>query len=949
MVKMRRVVMRGTFALLAALSVGVAQGADYYLKSGATDLSLPSSYTIGSADGADATTTPGGNDEVIVPSGTFSFNANSASFTTLSGVKRVRPQEGAVLEITVNEGDSCVFNAPVNDNGTVGAVANDAPTLNYWGRIVKKGNGSLTLASFGKTKNGSYNQDYLATIEIAEGALKLPQTASTYMNFGNVVIADGATLFTCRNGTNGVGTYLHSLSGYGIVTNETTSAVGAPFGLHKRQSVANSEFHGRICAPVYIQNYGHLTQFGHDTGINSRVRVSRNEGHLNDGFGMGVYSFEDVALLGPEAYVDLNDDGGGIHYFGGADATVSKTIRLYTYTYPAFLDAGSHGGLTFSGYDGISVNMMGSNSQSVQKWLVLTGSNTVPCNITGKFKESNFGGTFATYRTIFTQKLGSGTWRMSGNRGHGGGFAIEEGTLQFDTIAERGVDCSLGFSTNLSAACSVSDPVPVPYAFTLGSTNEAVPTAAFEFVGEKSSICSTRPLVLAGAGGSLRASGASGAEDERGARLGFSGVSARDAGETTLVLDGDNVKFNTAANITDGDGTVSVVKDGAGEWYLSGTNSFSGDLRVKAGTLTVLGPKYTWFRFTVKQLGLRDNNRMQVRELALYDRQGVRQNICLKVDTNEVENAKISGQTHFPDSDWAGLLPGSFAFGSATLKCSYGTNANVNRGVDQFFDDVGNAVSAGVTRFDGTTSYGNIFEMYVYSTANAKMYIHDDNPNSWIPFVMRLTNGAPEIVAYDIQGMGTGNQDYMPNKGTMEASVDGIFWDLVETNETGEAVAVHDYDIKGRNIGNTWYSDNSSSVNWNPATGTTPRPGKGFPMRPRADLPMPLQNVRSVAVDAGATLRTETETVISSLKVDSQGAGTLEGFTFAASGTLDVVHDGKVRNVVDLPGTYVSCSGFENLAKWTLKINGEPTSKVHAEVVDGKVRIYPDGMMLTVR
>ena len=96
-------------------------------------------------------------------------------------------------------------------------------------------------------------------------------------------------------------------------------------------------------------------------------------------------------------------------------------MSLYTYNYPAFVDAGWHGGLTFSGGWTVNGTTTPATILNVQKWIVLMGSNEVPCKITGSFVDSDFGTTsdpLDSLRTIFTQKLGSGTWSFLGRRWH---------------------------------------------------------------------------------------------------------------------------------------------------------------------------------------------------------------------------------------------------------------------------------------------------------------------------------------------------------------------------------------------------------------------------------------------------------------------------------------------------------------------------------------------------
>ncbi len=930
-------------------------GANYYLKPGATDFSVPAGYTMDEAGNTQATSVPSATDEVIVPAGTFRIDVSSASFATLSSVARVRPMENAILEFTAAEGVTGIFNAPVNYEGSSAEYWNSKN--HHFGKIVKKGLGTLVLASCGRTVYGSYNQDYTTGIDLQEGVLKLPQYASGDMYLGDLTMAEGTTLVTCGNLNNSslrTSTLLRSLSGYGIVTNESVRASGQIFGPYARDAYVENVFHGRLCDPVRIWLGGRITHYGHDTGITQAVVVESNKGYLNDGRGRGVYSFEDVALLGSHNVMEFYGEGAGFHYFGGKDAVIDKEVQIYTTIYPAFIDAGWYGGLSFTGNWVVGGDVL---QRAVSKWVVLTGSNTVPCVITGEFSENTFSGKQETKvdtpHGIFVQKLGSGTWRLGGTRNHGGGFAIEEGTLQFDSVAEKGVASALGNSTNLTAACSVRNPTHVDYAFSLGSTKLETPSAIFEFIGAKSCVSSTRPLVLKGSGGTIKASGTDGA------RLGFGDISAFDDVDTNVILGGENTKFNVAANITDGKGTVGVVKKGIGEWYLSGTNTFSGNLHVAEGILNVLWSKYSWFRFTVRQTGNRSYT-LKFRQLALYDAKGIRQNICLKVKPPVVtpENASY----YWPDMDWCGLEPGSFAYGlnEKAFKSTYDPATYV----DQIFSDVGNTCKGGTVRFDGETSYGKEFLVnYRHSANDAWLNIRKETPASWIPFVMRLTNGAPEIASYDIESFyHTADTNKWPKIGSMEASVDGIAWDFVETNAVGEVVVEHDYDFSiplgssnpGVNKGNAnrWFSDGTAQINWNSDKGTTARPGTGFPMRSRADIPMPLQNVRSVSVASGATLRaSEPGIVLKALKVDSVNAGTIEGFTFAKTGTLKVVMtgDNSAHKSIVLPGTYESCDGLDNIAKWTLDIDGNVPRKYRLGVSNGKITLLPYGLAISIR
>ncbi len=918
-------------ALCAAVSAAYG-GTTYYFKVGATDFTEPSNYATDSAGTQTATSIPGAEDQIILPdNATFAIAGGDANFNVLSGVRRIRPRANSVLEFTIADGATSTLNAAVNwdADSKMWNVENGTDAIHHWGKIVKKGGGTLILAASGTMKYGiTVNQDYFTAIDLQQGTLKLPQHAVGNMYFGDLTMAEGTTLVTCGDVSDSSlarATLLRSLNGYGIVTNETGRSSGQICTTYERNVVACSEFHGKFCHPVRHWLNGRFVQYGHETGITQPVTVQYNLGHLNDGYDRGVYSFEDVALLGSNANIQFYSTGGGIHYFGGVDAEMAKNVNLYSYAYPGFFDAGWHGGIRCTGSWNVSADTANS---IVQKWLVLTGSNTVPCTIEGAFAEKNsVTNQYGVPYTIVVQKLGSGTWRFKNDRSHAGGFAIEEGTLQFDSIAEKGVKSALGLSTNLTEICSVANPTSVDYAFSLGSTSENAPDAAFEFAGAKSCQSGTRPLALKGKGGSIRASGTDGA------RLGFGGISALAAGETTLVLDGTNTQSNVATGITDGNGVVSVVKDGSGDWYLSGTNTFSGDLLVKSGTLTVQGSKYSWFRFTIKEMG--SNTRyMQFRQLALYDPNGVRQNIGLHVNPPaSTPYSSTSNVSYSPDSDWMALEPGSFAFGSNDFLCKYTETTYV----DQILSD--SYISAGG------------FKTQIFTTDNKARNLSKDDPSTWVPFVMRLTNGAPEIVRYDIQSLSnSGNTNTWPKVASMEASVDGIHWELVETNVTGEVLTDHAYDFSiayggSSNNANRWYSDGTEFVSGQA------RPGAGFPIRGHADIPTPLQNVRSVSVAAGATLKTDAGVEIRSLKVDSAGAGTIDGFSFAENGTLDVTIAGAVPQDTLLPGTYVNYRGLENVARWDLKINGSQagTKKYVVSVRDGAIHLLRRGFIVYFR
>ena len=1155
---MKRIVM---IMLALCASARVAFGTEYYLKSGVTDLSAAASYTTGSAGGADATTPPGSSDEVWIPAGTFAIAGDSASFTTLSGVQRVRPDDGAILEFTIADNYTRTFESPINYNG--GFNYGDEANLRCYGKILKKGNGTLILAASGKTRSTSgYYQDYMTQIELREGTLKLPQYTDKDIYFGDIVMSNGTTLVTCGNmnsPNDPIFTYMRSFNGDGIVTNETGRTGGQTFTPYTRNAKVENVFRGRICFPAKLWLQGRLTHYGHDTGIAQQITVEHNHGHLNDGYDYGVYSFEDVALFGPQDWIQLYGLGGGLHYFGAVDATINKTMSLYTYNYPAFVDAGWHGGLTFSGSWTVNGTTSPATILNVQKWLVLTGSNEAPCKITGSFLDSNFGSTsdpLDSLRTIFTQKLGSGTWSFLGTRSHGGGFAIEEGTLQFEWIDEKGMFSSLGLSTNLTTACSVRDPEHVDYAFALGSTSASAPEAVFEYTGRIPATSTTRPLVLAGKGGSLSASNG---------RLTFGGISARDANSSpTLTLTGTGSVVNVAKDISDGaaGAKVNVTKDGTGTWALEGDQTFTGDITVKKGTLAIRAPvaaqyaDYKWFRLSIAQLGDGSSNTLQMRQISLFDKDGVRQNEGLTLaGPSELDAANYDltivaaeigpGKAYYDksaagktahsnsisgnqgtlakafDGYYSGSVGGLFAIswknGSSACKPSpsdrstwipivmhlvdsanpithfdiegfgyqsnggqslptrilleashnglvweevysnvdtskpllaqsntgynrwisddvgadsnrsrplgkgmtlsksgdiehayfswfrlsiaeLGTNGTVSTADDNhwnvrqigLYDKDGNRLNSGLTMAEGpitanggtrvilgtvpqagqvgydASAAGNKIKAThagelnlcfddVYSGDNAgrnNLYLltpsggdlpsRQRNRRSWIPIVMHLANPV-ELHHFDIETMNN-HKHQTPKRLMLEGSADGENWYAIFDNaSTGEEFP----DVPTPY--NWWLSDGVQASNASHA-----RPaGTGFtvstPYVPDEPAATQFPDGVNVQVLPGATLTTTATNVIKSLRVDSSGAGTLDGFSFADAGTIDVVFGDGVPRPVVLSGTYENCTGLENIAGWAVKLNGMRSYGYRAKVQNGNICIIPKGMTMSFK
>ena len=138
--------------------------------------------------------------------------------------------------------------------------------------------------------------------------------------------------------------------------------------------------------------------------------------------------------------------------------------------------------------------------------------------------------------------------------------------------------------------------------------------------------------------------------------------------------------------------------------------------------------------------------------------------------------------------------------------------------------------------------------------------------------------------------------------------------------------------------GGQWYSNSSAVTTDNP-------PGYAFGTT-ETGLFVKMDSVAYVGVSGGGTVKAVAPISTSGLKVDASTGGTVDGFTFAASGTLEVVgFDGQMN---ELPVTFQNKAGLENVQDWTVTGAGVPLgTKVKAR--DGRLRLVPPGTTLILR
>jgi autotransporter-associated beta strand protein len=386
------------------------------------------------------------------------------------------------------------------------------------------------------------------------------------------------------------------------------------------------------------------------------------------------------------------------------------------------------------------------------------------------------------------------------------------------------------------------------------------------------------------------------------------GVSAMNAGAKTLVLGGASTMENVVWDVTDGEGTVSVEKRGSGSWTLGGASSFSGNLTVKEGTLIVRNDKgapYKWFKLVIKETassnpelkpGLTFTDQIGLVEWGLYDGEGRRVN-------------KITNSADGYDLPFETLRPAQIAFTGKPAWVNGDKNAGTYRGATELVDGTWDSL-------DIRVKYGVAPSL--------------DSPETWMPIVMRLADEAGIVRYYDLFNGDMAYLNRYVTAYTIEGSTDGYSWEEVcSTNGAVTASTKQGWLTGGGEFGD--------------------RPGKGIEIRGTGTNDCcSLSAVANVTVASGATLKAVGEIELSSLTVDcASGAGTIEGFSLAASGELRVVN--APRYGCDLPLEFKNARGIANLKQWRVDADGNMDRMELSVGADGKVRLRRKGFLLLCR
>jgi fibronectin-binding autotransporter adhesin len=434
-------------------------------------------------------------------------------------------------------------------SGTVSA------TLAGTGGLTKSTNGLLVLS-------GSNSYTGVTTLSGTGGTLQFATRNALYgggtANWTAANINTG-TLSTLALNVGGAGefssgdvtTLLASLGGLGGAVNndglragarigfDTTNAPGGTFTI--ADNLANSTGTGGGTLGVTKLGSGTLTL----SGTNTYTGPTRVEaGVLRMGSATAFGSGNNVVLAGGE--IDLSVFGAtvGTLTVGGTDAAVTGSGTLtvggnVTYT------STPTGGRIETGLD------LGGAARTFTVGGDGTGSNAL--TVSGPITSA--GG---------ITKVGTGRLVLDGTSSFTGKTALEAGVLEIASVADAGTSSALGAATGTNARIDLG-------------TGTTVPTLRYVGGGHETN----RGLYLAGGtgGGAILEAAGPGA-------VMFTGSVTAAAGAKTLTLTGTSTADNTLTRIGD---AVGVDKTGPGVWRLTGTSTFTRQVRVLEGTLLVSG------------------------------------------------------------------------------------------------------------------------------------------------------------------------------------------------------------------------------------------------------------------------------------------------------------------------------------------------------------------------
>ena len=800
----------------------------------------------------------------------------------------------------------------ISTNVTIGTK------FNLWGTgyVVKRGAGNLMFAPSSLTydsQNRCY--DYRERFIVEKGDVIFPQeVASSGKGYfhGSLAVSNGCTVVMeggHKSSENHSIYFTGGICGDGnlMCTNSTAECRLYVCG-------GTEPFSGELTgANIVLYVNGPIMLAGTNNTFKSIYHKggtvgARKFGNKTDTSSLGAYNNEVLNT-------DYHGDMGFLCLATEADGVQScyRTLRDYDASARLVFDGGAYGGLKLGAPWNSTAMIIQVYFGKYMKEMVLTGSNTeecvFACNVvpSADHAESEYGYYYLT-------KKGTGTWRMSVMRTEVlkklAGIGVENGTLRFDTIAERGSYCSFGLSTNLFGyaykGTIASAPPEVDYAIRLGNAANLEEEGTFEYMGPSSSptetFCETRKIAVTGNGRLKNGSSV---------RLNWRGVKSvpmpdgsANPALSTLTLDGDTAPgFLTDVTEEPGAAPLKIAKDGESSWHLEGNLTFSGGIDVKKGLLTLSNCRnWNWYRLVMKQnkgCGATDGdwrtNAVYIGELGLFDANG-----------NRLNESLVKG----PDT--AKTNPYHLSPGRMIVDCNQHSTSTFAR------------------MFDGDGTKNSLFQF-------AKP-LSEEDPTSWKHIYMHLEGGKSAVSSFDISypnGIGGAYKYSELTHFAIEGSTDGSSWHTI-TNVT-------DFTFANKQ---KWSISGAGITLGGTVTG-------GAPLDtaiPAEALPEVLPNgISSLKVDHGATFTVYGEPLaVSNVVVDVScgGVGTITGVSFASEGVI-TVENLPVGGAVMSSGNLMACEGGANISRWRVETNQTKMYKV--SVTAAGIKVYRPGTTMVLR
>ena len=883
----------------AAMLLPAAASADLYYWQGDEDSDPldPSNYKDSGGAAITALPPPGSSVHDQRNGMTMKFTDASASF--LASLASVGPRTDSRVIIDVST------------NITIGTK------FNLWGTgyVVKRGAGTMTLAPESLTYDSSNRcYDYRERFIVEGGDVIFPQNVAsdkrTYF-LGGLAISNGCTVALFAG--------MHGSGGYNVRISETGLCGAGRLICTNSSSVCNlypysseEPFSGELFATnvtLYVNGMIKLT------GTNNTVKGNYHTGGTlaarKFGGGAGASS------LGSSDTFALNSSSLDVRFLclateeDGAQSWY-RQLRAWDASSRIVFDGGAYGGLKL-GYP------WASSTLAIQVYfgkymteLVLTGSNTTECifsaNVVPKSTAED-----ANYGFFYISKRGTGTWRMANNGRNGdikktAGIGVENGTLRFETVAEMGSYCTLGYPNGPLLGYpyrgAIADAPPeVDYAIRLGNVTNLEEEGTFEYVGTTTAFCKTRKIAVTGNGRLKTGS------DLKLKWRGVKGVVPPEGGDnpplSTLTLDGDSAPgFITDVTEEAGSAPLRIAKDGDSSWHLDGDLTFTGGIDVRKGLLTVANYRnYRLYRLVMKQnrgsgdtAGDWKTNTVYFGEIGLFDRDGKRLNEGLSLG---VGTAKTNAFR---------LLQGQMI-----VDCNE------------------HATYPSVRMFDGD----GVTETRVQLPAP----ISAEDPASWKHVYMHLADSQSPVSSFDLSYPHIIGSTYKNTELThfaVEGSLDGETWHTL-TNVTDFTFANEQ----------KWSISGADVAPGGVVTGGAPLDTAV----PAGELPDVLPSgISYLKVENGGCFVVYGEPIeVKGIGIDTtKGMGSVSNVTFAAMGTVNI-ENVPTGQMADMPCDLSACTGVENVSRWPVKIGGDPTSRFKASVTATGVKVFRVGTMVVFR